>query len=336
MRSYTRFALLAAASFFSLTGAQNDTQSTEDRCQGAASDRTWFTNGTYNASGSVSVPGFRVNDSYPESTWTWSRYVIDGRTSGNRTAIAQTITLQTDPVQNLTNASSLPYTGCVFVFNDLGRDSNYKNQGNTENGTCNTIFTSACRAHILSTITSNAASISNRASGSRNGFSCPSLFGSGLSLTGDGSPCEDQWTGTISSQFLPNNFTDRRNRLEPGCPLTNVGNATLEDEPFFSWQEGGTEVGDFTMYDRAVLNALPVLTVAWLKSTENGTVGNVVVGDGMAGWTGVELMCISANETQAGSRNLTQVERDSGAAGIARNWAVMGIVAFCVVVGLVL
>ncbi|KAH7319473.1 hypothetical protein BKA65DRAFT_599527 [Rhexocercosporidium sp. MPI-PUGE-AT-0058] len=334
MRSSTAFSLLAAASLFSLTGAQNDTQSTDDRCRAGLRDSTWFPNGTYNASGSVSVPGFRVNDTYPVSTWTWTRYLVDGKTSGNRTAIAETISLKTHPIQNLTNASSLPYTGCVFVFNDLGQDSNYKNKGNTENGTCNTIFTSECRTHILQTVTTNAASISARASGSRNGFSCPSLFGT--SLTGDDSPCEDQWSGTVSSQFLPNNFTDRRNTLEPGCSISNVGNSTLEDEPFFSWQKESTEAGNFTIYDRAVLNALPVLTVAWLKSTSNETAQSVTVGDGMQGWTGAQLMCITANETQLGSRNLTQVERDSEAVKIVGNWAVVGVVGLSIVVGLVL
>lgn len=115
-----------------------------------------------------------------------------------------------------------------------------------------------------------------------------------------------------------------------------MGNVTLEDELFFNWQEGSMEGGDFTMYDRAVLNALPVLTVVWLKSVDNETVQKVVVRDGMAGWTGVELMCISTNEMRLGHRNLTQVERDSGVERIVGNWAVVSVVALSVVVGLVL
>ncbi|PVH87112.1 hypothetical protein DL98DRAFT_637796 [Cadophora sp. DSE1049] len=336
MKSSATFPLLAAAFLFGLSGAQNDTQQPGGRCQGGLRDNSWFPNGTYNATGSVSVPGFRVNDTYPESTWTWTRYFNSYETAPNRTAIAQTIALQTEPVQNLTNASALPYTGCVFVFNDLGSNSNYKNEGSSENGTCNTILSSECRAHLLETVISNAATLSGRASGSRNGFSCPTLFGAGGSLT-SGGPCEDQWAGTVSSQFLSNNFTNSRNTLEPGCPLTNVGNSTLDDEPFFSWLQSSTQSDNYTLYDRAVLNALPVLTVAWLKATGNETEQHVVVNGGERGWLDARLVCISANDTQPGSRNLTQVEHDeNGAVKVGSSWALIGAAALSVVIGLVL
>ncbi|CZS95532.1 hypothetical protein WAI453_011412 [Rhynchosporium graminicola] len=332
MRSFTTVPLLVAAYLSSFTEAQDSyTQSNEDRCQAVRTNASWFPNATYNASGSISIPGFRVNDTYPESTWTWSRYVINGEKPGNRTAISQTITLQTDPIQNLTDASSLPYTGCVFAFNDL---SDYKNRGNGDDGTCSSVFTSACRAHILQIVTQNAEALSARSSGSRQDFSCPSLFGSSGSLTSDDSPCKDIIAGTVSSQFLSSNFTDGGNTLEPGCPLVNPGNSTLEDEPFFSWQGASTESGNFTLYNRAVLNALPVLMVGWLKETDDKTAQSGAVGGGETRWTDARLMCVSANQTRPGSRDLAEVERASGAGKIVGKWTVSGAVVMGLVVGL--
>jgi hypothetical protein len=55
-----------------------------------------FANG-YNASGSITVPGFQVNNSYPASTWTWSRYVENWNSddeNGNNSP-EQAIALQT-------------------------------------------------------------------------------------------------------------------------------------------------------------------------------------------------------------------------------------------------
>ncbi|KAK0104437.1 hypothetical protein ONS95_004727 [Cadophora gregata] len=336
MKYSATFQLLAAASLFGSSGAQNDTQQPGDSCQGMQRNNDWFPNAIYNASDSVSVPGFRVNDTYPESTWTWTRYVNWHSTFNDRRAIAQTITLQTDPIQNLTDASALPYTGCVVVFSDLGSNSNYKNEGSSENGSCNTILTSECRTHLLNTVTTNAASLSGQISGSRSSFSCLELFGAGGSPNSDG-PCEGQWSETLSSQFLPNNFTDRTNVAEPGCPVTNVGNSTLEDGVFFSWLQPGTQVNNFTLYDRAVLNALPVLTVAWLKAT-GGETGNQVVVQGEGGaWLDARLMCITANQTQPGSRNLIEVESDeSGAVKMAGSWTLMSAVALSVAIGLVI
>ena len=266
----------------------------------------------------------------------WSSNRVTTPTPIQKSAQNTDIPSPNRPVLNLTDASEIPYTGCVFVFNDLGRDSNYKNEGNSENGTCNTILSSSCRAHLLDTVTKNAASLSGQARGSRSDFSCPTLFGSGGSLTSEG-PCEDQWSGTVSSQFLPNNFTDRRNTLEPGCPLTNVGNSTVEDEPFFAWLQESTDSDNYTLYDRAVLNALPVLTVAWLKSTSNETGQQIIVnGNDAGGWSDARLMCITANDTQPGSRNLTQVEHDENSGvKLGGSWALMGAVALSVAIGLV-
>jgi len=118
-----------------------------------------------------------------------------------------------------------------------------------------------------------------------------------------------------------------------------VGNSTIEDEPFFAWLQESTDSDNYTLYDRAVLNALPVLTVAWLKSTSNETGQQPIVvnGNQAGGWSDARLMCITANETLPGSRNLTQVEHDeNGAVKVGGSWALMGAVALSVAVGLVL
>jgi hypothetical protein len=58
-----------------------------------------FANG-YNASGFITVPGFQVNNSYPSSTWTWSRYVENGNPDGGtaNSSPEQAIALQTSSV----------------------------------------------------------------------------------------------------------------------------------------------------------------------------------------------------------------------------------------------
>ena len=65
-----------------------------------------------------------------------------------------------------------------------------------------------------------------------------------------------------------------------------MGNSTIEDEPFFAWLQESTDSDNYTLYDRAVLNALPVLTVAWLKSTSNETGQQPIVvnGNQAGGW----------------------------------------------------
>ncbi len=55
-----------------------------------------------------------------------------------------------------------------------------------------------------------------------------------------------------------------------------------------------------------------------------------------AAWSDQRLLCISANVTEPGSRNLTQVEKDSGAGREEVRWALMGMVGVSVLVGLVL
>lgn len=110
----------------------------------------------------------------------------------------------------------------------------------------------------------------------------------------------------------------------------------MTERGFFSWAgTPSTENGNWTLYDREVLNALPVLTVTWLKNT-SASAGNGGVVDGSARWNDQRLVCISANVTETGSRNLTQVERDSGVGRRGASWALMGVVGLSVVVGLVL
>ncbi|KAL5315203.1 hypothetical protein ACEPPN_017854 [Leptodophora sp. 'Broadleaf-Isolate-01'] len=185
-----------------------------------------FPHGVYNASGSATVPGFRVNHSYPDSTWTWTRYVswdIDFET--NRSSVEETLGLATDPVLNLSSRSQTPFAACVFVFNEFDK---YKNDGRKENGTCNTILTSECKDHLLATSRSNAYSLSGR-SFSDGIVSCPSLLGA-LVATASDSPCRGQWTGVVSSPFLSQNSTGATPPpASVGCPVLNVGTSTARD-----------------------------------------------------------------------------------------------------------
>ncbi|KAG4429809.1 hypothetical protein IFR05_014709 [Cadophora sp. M221] len=250
-----------------------------------------FPNGAYNASGSATVPGFRINSSYPESTWTWTRYVnqnID--LESNTSTVEETLGLVTDPVQNLSSRSQTPFAACVFVFNEFNK---YKNDGSKENGTCNTMLTSECKEHLLATSRSNAYSLSG-SSFSNGVVSCPSLLGA-LVATASDSPCRGQWTGVVSSPFLSQNSTDA-SPPPPGsrvCPVENLGNSTARDRAFLSWGDWeGFATDNYTAYDRAVRNVLPVLTVAWLKNTTY-----------LDGWSDSRLFCLNAVQTTPESRS---------------------------------
>lgn len=55
----------------------------------------------YNASGSITIPGFRINDSYSASSWTFTRSISALNTSNNERELTQDISLQTSYVPHL-------------------------------------------------------------------------------------------------------------------------------------------------------------------------------------------------------------------------------------------
>ncbi|RDW78459.1 hypothetical protein BP5796_06311 [Coleophoma crateriformis] len=254
----------------------------------------------YNASGSIATPGFRVNDSYPASTWTWSKYVSNIDVGTNRTSAWSTIGLKTDPVQNLSDAANIPYTACVFAMTDLA--SGISKKGSSDDGSCSSVFGSSCVSEIISAVNSSAAGISSSASGSASSFSCPAL------LLGVSQACQKLWAGTASTQFLVRNFTGNSNPRCPANETVNPGDSDSTHNAFFGWSTFDEDVGatNFTSYDAAIQYPTPLIVAAWLKATTNTS--------GAGGWADTRLLCVTANQSLAGSRNVTQAQQ-SGAVG---------------------
>ncbi|RDW84687.1 hypothetical protein BP6252_02277 [Coleophoma cylindrospora] len=262
----------------------------------------------YNASGSVAIPGFRVNDSYPASTWTWSKYVSNIDVGTNRTSAWSTLGLKTDPVQNLSDAANVPYTACVFAMTELA--SAISKKGSTDDGTCSSVFSSSCVSEIISAVNASAASLSSTASGSASGFSCPSL------LRGVSQDCQKLWTGSVSTQFLVRNFTGNSNPRCPANETVNPGDSDSVHSAFFGWSSYNDDVGatNFTSYDAAIEYPTPLIVAAWLKATTNSSTSGPVM-SGANGWADTRLLCVTANQSVAGSRNVTQARQESGAVG---------------------
>ncbi|KAL3419448.1 hypothetical protein PVAG01_09670 [Phlyctema vagabunda] len=252
----------------------------------------------YNASGSASTPGFRVNESYPATTWTWTRYVADVPDGPGTNNVHQTLGLQTSPLQNLSDAASLPYTGCLIALVGLSALEN-----GTDDGTCTSVIGSDCVREIISVVNASAAGLSGAETGSSDSVSCPSL------LDGLSSGCSNLWTATNNNQFLPNNFT---NLSDPDCSNpVNKGNSNSTSGAFFGWGDSeSTARGDFTVYDNVISTSTPIIVTTWLKATSNVTdIPSTVVTN--SGWADTKLICLPANVIEAGSRNVTKPAADS-------------------------
>ena len=267
----------------------------------------------FNASGSVTVPGFRVNESYPQTEWTWSRYVSDVPQPGtDDTSLWQTFGLETRyvspsvtwkyrplticlrPDLNLSDPN-LPYTGCIIVPRSV------MVSGREDDGTCSGIFNNGCINEIFSKVNASAARFSGRQKGSTAAFSCPQLIKS--ITTSSSSKCHDQWYGSTSTEFLPNDFSTEALSPRRCVPQNETGH------PFFGWGKDPNPSTNFKDYDQAVRTPHPVIVAVWLKALP-GTVDDEE--DDEPGWADTRLFCIPANNTEPGSRNLTVVNRAAG------------------------
>jgi hypothetical protein len=84
-------------------------------------------------------------------------------------------------------------------------------------------------------------------------------------LTSSSSKCYQKWTESVASQFLPN-FTGPINL--PCLDPTNPGNSNATNRAFFSWTDSSsTQSGNFTIYDQAIENPLPLIVATWLKDS---------------------------------------------------------------------
>ncbi|KAN0112634.1 hypothetical protein V8E51_005585 [Hyaloscypha variabilis] len=258
-----------------------------------------FDNG-YNASGSISMPGPRVNDSYPASTWTWSKYIVDlVDDDRSQSTIWQQFGLQTSPLQNLSDPS-LPFTGCAIGFEDP--TSAGSKTAENDDGTCTSVLTPDCVQELIASVNATASSWSGTMSENIN---CLSLL---PTYQTSSSKCYQQWSGLIGTQFLPASFSSTPN---PGaCQGVNPGDSNAANLSFFGWSDGTAAPDNFTYYDRAIRSPTPFLVAMWLKPA-NGS-GNAigVSSSGSSGaWADTQLLCIPGNKTEPGSRSIETADQ---------------------------
>jgi len=169
--------------------------------------------------------------------------------------------------------------------------------GREDDGTCRAIFNSGCIDELIQKVNESASAISQTQRGSAASFSCPSLIHS--ITTSSSSKCADQWHGTISTEFLSNNFS-------PDIAPRRCVPENSTGHPFFGWQKEANSKTDFRDYDQAIRTPHPVIVAMWLKVTDADLDDPKT---DLPGWADTRLFCIPANNTRAGSRSLAVANR---------------------------
>lgn len=201
--------------------------------------------------------------------------------------------------------------------------------GARDNGTCNTVFTSACIAEIIYMVNQTASQWSDTTIASADSTTCNQLLGN---IDADSSSaCHNQWSGSISSRFMPRNFTGN---TSPVCtPVINPGETNSTSRSFFSWAHGSTASDNYTFYDEVLLHPQPIIVAAFLKDARNRS--TQVVGSSTGAWSDTRLLCLPGNTTEPGSRNITQAQRNNGVGRGRMTMGMFAVVALTALVGLI-
>ncbi|KAK0100826.1 hypothetical protein ONS95_007274 [Cadophora gregata] len=262
-----------------------------------------FANG-YNASGSISFPGFRVNDSYPESNWTFSRYIAaDYSEPRNESEVWQTIGMKTSPTVNLTDPKELPYTGCYMVL--MTSEKKNFGDGQKEDGSCNSVLSADCIKDLITHVNDTAASYSGTSGGTNSTkLNCFDLM-SGL-VKNEKSKCWQQYPAWFDDQFLPeypgiSSTTNATDNPIVSCPPVGAGDM----DTFHLGYNQAAGPNRFTDYDRVLKTPLAVVLTAWLKDDHSPYMD-------VRRWADTRLMCIPGNIASPGSRNLTEALKSGG------------------------
>jgi hypothetical protein len=118
---------------------------------------------TFNATGSVSIPGFQqpgissLLGPLPSGTWTISSAIKDHRNyTTNTSYVSQTFWIDTNPFVNL-SSSDLPYDGCALVLYPDPANTTIAVPGTNENG-CQGVFDSTCYNALIAAVNSTSNS----------------------------------------------------------------------------------------------------------------------------------------------------------------------------------
>jgi hypothetical protein len=145
---------------------------------------------TYNATGSISFPGFQPPSAtsmlaaLPSGTWTISTAIKDHRNyTKNTSHVEQTFWLDTNPFVNL-SSSDLPYAGCALVLYPNPANTTIIVPGIGENG-CQGVFDSTCYNAIIAAVNNTG-----NFTGHHHHHDCSSYFNNDNFPT----ECQGQWT----------------------------------------------------------------------------------------------------------------------------------------------
>ncbi|CZR52858.1 uncharacterized protein PAC_02735 [Phialocephala subalpina] len=244
----------------------------------------------FNATGSTTIPGPRINDTYPTSQWTLSNFISESPNpdAPHVSTVRHTFELQTSPYQNFSDPS-FPITGCFIFVMTFPRS--YAN-GIYDDGTCSSVLDPDCLAELITTINSTASSIS-RSTNATEEASCLSLQQKMRDIDDrdSGSKCSSHW-GILDYTFLSAPKSAYFPTSDPACTTVDVNTANSTAIFQDSWTSFGAEEGNYTAYDTALRVPTPMIVTTWAKS-------------GNSGWADTKIMCVPANQTiTAGSRDV--------------------------------
>ena len=279
-----------------------------------------------NATGSLEIAGFQpFIDTHivQNSTWTISTGInqIEDLNS-NSYYVEQHFWLDTQPVIN-TSPADLPYTGCALLL--TGFSSPRISTGTNSSNSCNGVFDTDCYNAIVGTVDT---------------FLLESIPGSiedvcQLLLVTPPSQCKNYaWTTTTATRKSQNLSmrkvigTDPEILLEPfGNPsFSNGGNSSCTGNVFngtedliFQTSETTSPLSNYTTYDSWVKQATPLFLAAFTKNVTDQT----------PRWGATNLLCLTANDVNSGSRIPTTsgVVRNVVVGKMVMGFTVLGILA---------
>ncbi|PVH83789.1 hypothetical protein DL98DRAFT_512943 [Cadophora sp. DSE1049] len=211
------------------------------------------------------------------------------------------------PPLNLTNPNTLPYTGCYMAL--LTSDDNERHA--EDDGTCKNVLSKDCLEELIDHVNTTAQSVTGSYMGNSSFFDCTDLT-RGL-IKDKKSKCWRQWGATASEHFLPDSslIANATNQDDTSCP--SIGHSDPLARTHYtsvSHDDGGPS--NFTAYDRELRNPLPLVIATWLKHDDSGA----IIWNQGRNFAGTKVICIPANATTPGSRNIAEARKSGGTARV--------------------
>ncbi|KAG4441558.1 hypothetical protein IFR05_002943 [Cadophora sp. M221] len=200
-----------------------------------------------------------------------------------------------------------------------------------DDGSCNTVLSSDCVKDILKYVNSTAQGISGTYMGNSSYFKCSDL--TKHLPEGKKSACWQKWSVSASSRFLPDssltaNATNYRVRTCPSVDKEETNPFARNVFNTFHFNENGPN--NFTSYDKALRNPLPMIVATWLKEDHSKR----VKWEQGPSFVGTKLICIPANVSSPGSRTLAEALKSDSPARSRGGMIVVGMLSLAI--GLVL